>query len=82
MKQLVGEEESDALSPAERRAIREIHNSLMHRGRIPSVRELMTSLGYRSPRSTAVIYENLIEKGILRRKENGGLQLVKSLGDA
>jgi len=69
------------ISSKELEALREIRNSLMHKGRVPSIRELMSSLGYRSPRSAAVIYENLIEKGALRRKENGGLQLLKSLGD-
>lgn len=65
------------ISNRELEAIREIRNSLMHRGRIPSVRELMNSLGYRSPRSAAVIYENLIKKGILRRKRNGNFQFIK-----
>jgi len=53
----------------------------MHRGKIPSIRELMTSLGYRSPRSAAVIYENLIKKGVFRRKKNGNLQLVNGIAD-
>ena len=65
------------ISNRELEAIREIRNSLMHKGRIPSVRELMNSLGYRSPRSAAVIYENLIEKGILRRKRDGNFQFIK-----
>lgn len=65
------------LSNRELEAIREIRNSLMHKGRIPSVRELMNSLGYRSPRSAAVIYESLNEKGILRRKRDGNFQFIK-----
>ena len=69
------------ISNKELEAIREIRNSLMHKGRIPSIRELMTSLGYRSPRSAAVIYENLIEKGALRRKRDGHLQLVNGIAD-
>lgn len=69
------------ISNKELEALREIRNSLMRRGRIPSIRELMTSLGYRSPRSAAVIYENLIEKGALRRKRNGNLQLVNGVAD-
>lgn len=62
-------------------AIREIRNSLMHVGRIPSMRQLMTSLGYQSPRSASLIVDKLIKKGVLRRKRDGGLQFVKSLGD-
>lgn len=69
------------ISNKELEALKEIRNSLMHRGRIPSIRELMASLGYRSPRSAAVIYENLIEKGALRRKRDGNLQLVNGIAD-
>ena len=69
------------ISNKELEALREIRNSLMHRGRVPSIRELMTSLGYRSPRSAAVIYENLIEKGILRRKRDGNLQFMGGVED-
>ena len=68
-----------AISNRELEAIREIRNSLMQRGKIPSVRELMNSLGYRSPRSAAVLYENLVEKGILRRKRDGNFQFVKDV---
>lgn len=69
------------ISNKELEAFREIRNSLMHRGRIPSIRELMTSLGYRSPRSAAVLYENLIEKGILKRKRDGGFQFLGGVED-
>lgn len=70
-----------AISNKELEAIREIRNFIMHAGRIPSMRELMSSLGYRSPRSASLIVNKLIEKGVLRRKDDGGLQFVKSLGD-
>ena len=56
-------------------------NSLMHIGRIPSMRELMSSLGYKSPRSASLIVDKLIKKGVLRRKEDGGLQFIKNLED-
>ena len=70
------------LTSKELEAVREIRNSLMHRGKIPSIRELMTSLGYRSPRSAAVIYENLVKKRILRRKRNGGFQFINGIDDS
>jgi len=70
---------SPTISKRELEAIREIRNSLMQRGKIPSVRELMNSLGYRSPRSAAVLYENLVEKGILRRKRDGNFQFIKDV---
>lgn len=70
-----------SITAKELKAIREIRNSLMRVGRIPSMRELMSSLGYRSPRSASLIVDKLIKKGVLRRKDDGNLQFLKSLGD-
>lgn len=67
------------LSHKELETIRQIRNSLMHRGWSPSIRELMSSLGYRSPRSAALIVNQLISKRILRRKPDGNLQIIKNL---
>ncbi len=72
---------SETITIKELEAVREIRNSLMHVGRIPSMRELMSSMGYRSPRSASLIIDKLIKKGVLRRKENGGLQFVKNLAE-
>ncbi len=68
-----------AVTNKELEAVREIRNSLMRVGRIPSMRELMSSLGYRSPRSASLIIDKLIKKGVLRRKEDGGLQFIRNL---
>ncbi len=73
--------QATAVTNKELEAIREIRNSLMRVGRIPSMRELMSSLGYQSPRSASLIVDKLIKKGVLRRKKDGGLQFVKSLGN-
>ncbi|MBI4654520.1 MAG: repressor LexA [Nitrospirae bacterium] len=67
------------LSQKQADAVRCIRNWLMHKGKTPSVRELMTELGYKSPRSAALIIEELIQKGILRKRSNGDLQLIKVL---
>lgn len=56
-------------------AIRSIRSFLMKNGRMPSVRELMNDLGYKSPRSASVILQGLIEKGVISKKENGSIQL-------
>ena len=69
------------LSNRELEAIRQIRNYLMHRGKMPSVREMMTSLGYRSPRSASVLMNKLMSKRILRRKPNGNYQLIDNLHD-
>ncbi|KAF0145416.1 MAG: LexA repressor [Nitrospirae bacterium] len=60
-------------------AVRCMRNWLMHKGEIPSVRELMAALRYKSPRSAALIIEELIQKGILRKRSNGDLQLIKDI---
>lgn len=64
-------------STKELETIRIIRNSLMTRGRVPSVREVMTELGYRSPRSAAVLMEHLEEKGVLKKKSDGTMVLVE-----
>src|SRR6266498_3974484 len=65
-------------------AIRHIRNSLVHRGRTPSVRELMAALGYRSPRSAHEVLSQLAAKRIIRRFESGDYQLLSDpeLGSA
>ena len=70
-----------AVTNKELEAIREIRNSLMNVGRIRSMREMMSSLGYQSPRSASLIVDKLIKKGVLRRKKEGGLQFIKNLAD-
>lgn len=65
------------LTAKELEAMRQIRNWLVHRGRTPSVRELMTELGYKSPRSAQDIIEKLEEKGYLKRKDGGTIQLIK-----
>lgn len=64
------------LSDKELEALKIIRNTLVHQGRIPSVRELMIGLGYKSPRSSAVLLKNLEEKEILRKKPDGSYQIV------
>ncbi len=64
------------LSDKELEALKIIRNSLVHQGSIPSVRELMIGLGYKSPRSSAVILRTLEEKEILRKKSDGRYQIV------
>ena len=59
------------LSNKEIKAIKKIRTYLMEYGKTPSVRDLMREMGYKSPRSTAVIIGSLLEKGILVKKENG-----------
>lgn len=69
---------SGKLSDKELEAIRLIRNSIMYKGRAPSIRELMTSMGYQSPRSISLIIDSLRKKEILRRKPDGKLQFIRS----
>jgi repressor LexA len=62
----------------ELQAIKVIRHYLYEMGKLPSTRELMRELGYKSPRSATVILKNLKEKGILLTKENGAYQLMET----
>ena len=57
-------------------AIRHIRNWLMHKGRTPSIRELMADLDYKSPRSAQDILEQLEEMGVIKKLDYGEYQLV------
>jgi len=62
-------------------ALREIRNSIINFGRCPSLRDLMNSLGYRSPRSASLLVNKLISKGVLRRNSSGSLQIARDFDD-
>jgi repressor LexA len=66
------------LSKKELEAIRHIQSSIARQGRAPSVREIQNALGYRSPRSASDILERLTQRGIVQRRADGRLQLLKS----
>lgn len=66
----------DSFTSKQLEAIRHIRNSLIHTGRTPSVRELMESMSYKSPKSAFDLLEQLQEKGIIHKQENGGYQLI------
>ena len=69
---------SEQFSTKELTALRHMRNWLLREGRFPSVRELMKSLKYKSPRSAALIIGRLIEQGVLRRRSDGELQLIQT----
>jgi len=69
------------LTKKELMALRHIRNSMVHRGRSPSIRELMSLMHYRSPHSISLIIDSLVNKGILHRKPDGKIQISKALED-
>jgi repressor LexA len=64
------------LTPKEADTIRHIRNWIVHHGRMPSVRQLMSALGYKSPHSVTLLIRSLLDKGVLGRRPNGALQLT------
>ena len=70
-----------AFSNKETLALREIRNSIINFGRCPSLRDLMNTLGYRSPRSASLLVNKLISKGVLRRNSSGSLQMARDFDD-
>jgi repressor LexA len=73
----------DNLSAKEVQALKLIRNSLMHSGIAPSIRGIMKALNYKSPHSSMLLVNKLIERGYLkRRKIDGRLRLMQgALGD-
>mgnify|MGYP001619608670 FL=1 len=67
----------DKLTTKQTEATRHIRNWIAHRGRTPSVRDLMGALGYKSPRSAQDILEQLAAKGIIKKFESGDYQLLR-----
>lgn len=65
------------LKSKESEALKYIRNCLMHRGRTPSVRELMASLGYKSPRSATLIIDSLTKKGFLKKRPDGEIKFIR-----
>jgi repressor LexA len=60
-------------------ALKHIRDLMMLFGRFPSVRELMRSMDYRSPRSAMLLLTELEQEGFLERRQDGTFRLVKDL---
>jgi repressor LexA len=58
------------------RALAHIRDHLAEHGRTPSIRELAALMGYRSPRSAAVLIGQLIATGRLKKRRDGRVQLT------
>ncbi|MBF0532212.1 MAG: repressor LexA [Candidatus Omnitrophica bacterium] len=70
---------AEFLTKIQIQAIREIRSFMACKGRSPSVRELMISLGYKSPRSAANIINDLIHQKILLRKDHRQFVFLKNI---
>lgn len=65
----------------EAKALRFLRNAIVHDGHSPSIRDLGSALGYRSPRSAMLVLNCLIEKGMVRRRDDGSLQMRKDIAE-
>lgn len=63
-------------------ALKHIRDFVMNQGKVPSTRELMVVMNYKSPRSTMLLMEELEENGFLDQKANGSFRLVKDLSSS
>lgn len=71
----------DSISVRAKEALRHIRNWLMHHSEMPSMRELMDKMEYKSPRSTMLLMQELESSGFLKRKSDGTYTLIKDLND-
>ena len=69
------------LNEKELAAMKAIRNALVHRGAVPSVRQLMEVLNYKSTYSVILILNKLIKAGFLSKKD-GKLKLLKDLRES
>jgi repressor LexA len=60
-------------------AMRFIRNNIINYGKAPSVRALMDALGYSSPRSAALVINELLEKGLLKKRGDGSIRIIKNI---
>lgn len=66
-----------AMSTTDRHALNFIRNTIAHTGSAPSVRELAAELGYKSPRSAAIVIEKLINLGYFTRGADKVLRIER-----
>lgn len=65
------------LNQRQAEAVRYIRNAIVHKGAMPTLRELMSALGYKSPRSAALIIQELIQLGVLKKRISGDIQFTE-----
>jgi repressor LexA len=69
------------LSIKAREALKEIAGWVMLYGKMPSIRDLMNKMGYKSPRSPMLLLEELAMNGFLEKKSDGTFKIVNHLSD-
>lgn len=67
------------LSPKAKEALKHLRSFIMQYGRMPSTRELMKEMNYKSPLSPMLLLNELAANGFLEKKADGGYTLIKDL---
>lgn len=67
------------LEPRELKALLFIRDSILYRHKAPSYRVLAEHIGFKSPRSSYLLVEQLIDKGFLERTAKGNLRLLQDI---
>jgi len=69
------------LSLKAKEALKHLRNFIMHHGKVPSTRELMKEMNYKSPLSPMLLLNELAAGGYLEKKADGSYTLLKDLKD-
>ncbi len=69
----------ESLSPKAKESLKHLRNFIMQNGRMPSIRELMKEMNYKSPLSPMLLLNELAASGFLEKKADGGYTLIKDL---
>lgn len=69
----------ESLSIKAREALKHIRSLAMQYGRVPSVRDLMAKMKYKSPRSAMLLMNELEGNGFLEKKVDGSYKMIKDL---
>jgi repressor LexA len=69
----------ESLSIKAREALKHIRSLTMQYGRVPSVRDLMAKMKYKSPRSAMLLMNELEGNGFLEKKVDGSYKMIKDL---
>ncbi len=67
--------------PNEIRGLGLIRDSILYRGRAPTLQAICDHVGFKSRRSASLLIERLIKKGYLARTPTGKLRLIRDIVD-
>lgn len=56
-----------------------IRDCIIYKGKSPSLRDIAKDLGYKSPRSAALLLKRLEKKGYIKRTPGGNIRIIKDI---